>query len=70
MSWECHRCHKINAPWMSQCTCHNLSFTEYKFTGSVSVSENSHEKIYDLNTNLSTTYKLDICTHNSEDDQI
>lgn len=22
--WECPRCHKINAPWMSQCNCSSM----------------------------------------------
>jgi len=22
--WECPRCHKINAPWVSQCNCSSM----------------------------------------------
>ena len=35
LSWECHRCKKINAPWKASCDCTPTPFSNLPITGGI-----------------------------------
>ena len=35
LSWECHRCGKINAPWKASCDCTPTPFSNLSITGGI-----------------------------------
>ena len=35
LSWECHRCGKINAPWKGSCDCTPTPFGNLPITGGI-----------------------------------
>jgi hypothetical protein len=35
LSWECHRCGKINAPWKGSCDCTPTPFSNLSITGDI-----------------------------------
>ncbi len=35
LSWECHRCKKINAPWKASCDCTPTPFSNLSITGGI-----------------------------------
>ena len=35
LSWECHRCNKINAPWKGSCDCTPTPFCNLPITGGI-----------------------------------
>ena len=45
LSWECHRCRKINAPWKGSCDCTSPSYGTLPITGGAGTPINCNNEM-------------------------
>ena len=60
LSWECHRCGKINAPWKGSCDCTPTPFGNLPITGGINAPTSGSTQPYTAGPNPFNHYYTDL----------
>ena len=59
LSWECHRCGKINAPWKASCDCTPTPFSNLSITGGINApTSGTVTEGYPIGSNITYTNEV------------